>query len=76
MVNKKMFGDTIHRLRKEKRLSQSELGKLLGIGGKAVGKWESYKECPSITLLPFLVELLDDTEGDLFLYYYDFLEVA
>ena len=76
MVYKKMFGDTIYRLRKEKRMSQSELGTLLGIGGKAVGKWESHEECPGITLLPILVQLLDDTEGDLFLHYYDFVGVA
>ena len=73
---KKMLGDTVCRLRKEKRLSQSELGALLGIGSKAVGKWESHEECPSITLLPILVELLNDAEGDLFLYYYDFMGVA
>ena len=73
---KKRFGDTVYRLRKEKGLSQSELGTLLGIGSKAVGKWEAYKECPSITLLPLLVQLLDDAEGDLFLYYYDFAGVS
>jgi DNA-binding transcriptional regulator YiaG len=73
---KEMFGDTVCRLRKEKKLSRCELGKLLGINGKTVKKWEAHMECPGINLLPLLVELLDDTEGSLFLYYYDFLEVA
>jgi DNA-binding transcriptional regulator YiaG len=73
---KKMFGDTVCRLRKGKKLSRCELGKLLGIGTETVRKWEAHEECPCVNLLPLLVELLDDTEGDLFLYYYDFLEVA
>jgi transcriptional regulator with XRE-family HTH domain len=73
---KEMFGDTVYRLRKEKKLSRYELGKLLGIDRETVRKWEAHEECPSVNLLPLLVELLDDTEGDLFLYYYDFLEIA
>jgi transcriptional regulator with XRE-family HTH domain len=68
-----MFGDTIYRLRKKKKLSLCELGKLLGTDSKVIYKWESHKECPSITLVPLLVQLLDDDEGDLFLYYYDFV---
>jgi len=76
MAHQRMFGDTVYRLRKQKKLSESELGLLLGVGSRAVRKWELHDECPSITLLPFLVELLDDTEGDLFLYYYDFLEAV
>jgi len=76
MIYQQLFGNTVYSLRKQKRLSQSELSILLGVDSKAVKKWELHEECPSITLLPFLVELLNDTEGDLFLYYYDFLEVA
>jgi transcriptional regulator with XRE-family HTH domain len=76
MMYKEMFGDTVYRLRKMKKLSRCELGKLLGIDRETVRKWETHEECPSVNLLPLLVELLDDTEGDLFLYYYDFLEVA
>jgi DNA-binding transcriptional regulator YiaG len=76
MTYKKMLGDTIYRMRKEKRLCKCELSKLLGIDPKAIGKWEAHEECPSVNLLPLLVELLDDTEDSLFLYYYDFLEVT
>jgi len=76
MAHKKLFGEAVYRLRKEKRLSQSELGALVGVDSKIIDRWESYKECPGITLLPFLVQLLNDTEGDLFLYYYDFMEAA
>ncbi|MDR2952535.1 MAG: helix-turn-helix domain-containing protein [Treponema sp.] len=75
-MHKEMFGNTVYRLRKRKKLSRRELGKLLGVNEKTVNKWEAHKECPSVNLLPLLVELLNDTEGDLFLYYYDFLEVA
>lgn len=76
MMYKELFGDTVCRLRKGKKLSRRELGQLLGINRETVKKWETHEECPSVFLLPLLVELLDDTEGDLFLYYYDFLEVA
>jgi len=71
-----LFGDAVYRLRKQKKLSQFKLGALLGVECKAVKKWELHEECPSINLLPFLVQLLDDTEGDLFLYYYDFMGAA
>jgi len=76
MAYKKMFGDTIYRLRKQKKLSRFELGSLLGVDSLAVRNWELHKGCPTITLLPFLVQLLNDTEGDLFLYYYDFVEAV
>jgi len=76
MAYKKMFGDTIYRLRKQKKLSRFELGSLLGVDSLAVRNWELHEGCPTITLLPFLVQLLNDTEGDLFLYYYDFVEAA
>jgi hypothetical protein len=39
---KRMLGDTIYRLRKEKGLSQSELGELVGVSNKAVSKWETW----------------------------------
>ena len=51
---KRMLGETIYRLRKEKGLSQDELGKLVGVSNKAVSKWETYEANPDITLLPLL----------------------
>jgi len=72
---KRMLGETIYRLRKEKRLSKSELGKMAGVSGGTVKKWEQHKECPDIRLVPLLDRILgtDGIDGDIFLYYYDFV---
>ena len=55
---KRMLGETIYRLRKERGLSQDELGKLVGVSNKAVSKWETYEANPDITLLPLLAQFL------------------
>jgi transcriptional regulator with XRE-family HTH domain len=62
---KKMLGDTIYRLRKEKGLSQSELGEFAGVSNKAVSKWETYEANPDITLLPLLAQALGVTTDEL-----------
>ncbi len=62
---KRMLGDTIYRLRKEKGLSQAELGELLGVSNKAVSKWETYEANPDITLLPLLAQSLGVTADEL-----------
>jgi transcriptional regulator with XRE-family HTH domain len=55
---KKMLGDTIYRLRKEKGLSQAELGDLVGVSNKAVSKWETYEANPDISSLSLLAKAL------------------
>jgi len=62
---KKMLGETIYRLRKEKGMSQDELGKLVGVSNKAVSKWETYEANPDITLLPLLAQSLGVTTDEL-----------
>jgi len=62
---KRMLGETIYRLRKEKGLSQDELGKLVGVSNKAVSKWETYEANPDITLLPLLAQALEVTTDEL-----------
>jgi len=62
---KRMLGETIYRLRKEKGLSQEELGKLVGVSNKAVSKWETYEANPDITLLPLLAQSLGVTADEL-----------
>lgn len=58
MKYKKMLGETIFKLRKEKGLSQAELGSLVGVSNKAVSKWETDEANPEISLLPLLAETL------------------
>ncbi len=45
-------------LRKEKALTQEQLGALLGISGQAVSKWEKGESMPDILLLPDLCAIL------------------
>ena len=45
------FGTKIYNLRKGKGLSQSELGKLIGVTNKAVSKWETGEAKPAINQL-------------------------
>lgn len=53
------LGTRIAELRKEKRLTQLELAKLLNVSDKAISKWESDKGCPSIEFLPKLSTILE-----------------
>jgi len=62
---KRMLGETISRLRKEKGLSQAELGELVGVSNKAVSKWETCEANPDITLLPLLAKTLGITTDEL-----------
>jgi transcriptional regulator with XRE-family HTH domain len=64
-MEKRMLGDTIYRLRKEKGLSQDELGKLVGVSNKAVSKWETNEANPDITLLPLLAKTFGVTIDEL-----------
>ena len=57
-------GRLIRALRQSRSMTQAELGERLGVGGKAVSKWECGAGAPDIALLPRLSELLGvDTEA-------------
>ena len=62
---KYMLGEKIYQLRTEKRLSQTELGNLVGVSNKAVSKWETDEENPDISLVPRLAEVLGTTTDEL-----------
>ncbi|MGE5627642.1 MAG: helix-turn-helix domain-containing protein [Solirubrobacterales bacterium] len=53
-MNKLIIGDVIFRLRKEKGITQDQLGSFIGVSTAAVSKWESGASYPDITLLPVL----------------------
>lgn len=46
-----MFGENIKQLRKNKNMSQEELGKVFNISGPAVSKWETGQTEPDNELL-------------------------
>jgi uncharacterized protein YjbI with pentapeptide repeats len=54
----KMIGNKIAKARKDKSLSQAELGDQLFISPQAVGKWERGESLPDLTMLSRLAKLL------------------
>ncbi|MBE6712704.1 MAG: helix-turn-helix transcriptional regulator [Ruminococcaceae bacterium] len=57
MSNRSM-GEIISTMRKEKNLTQKELGDLLNVTDKAVSKWERDIACPDTQTIPKLAEIL------------------
>lgn len=60
-MNHTKVGIFIREIRKEKGFTQKELAEQLGITDKAVSKWERGINCPDISLLEELANLLDIT---------------
>lgn len=59
------IGKFILELRKEKGLTQKELGEKLFVTDKAVSKWERGLSLPDITILPKLAKILDVEVADI-----------
>lgn len=53
-MNKLSIGEVIFKLRKEKAITQDQLGNFIGVSTAAVSKWENGASYPDITLLPIL----------------------
>ena len=60
------IGENIARFRKEKGLTQAELGDMLGVSNQAVSKWELGMTMPDVTLLPQISKVLGVTLTDLY----------
>ena len=54
-----MYGKMISSLRKQRKMSQSELGERLGIGVSSVSMWEAEKRQPSIENLLMIMDIFD-----------------
>lgn len=52
--------------RKEKRLTQKEIARLLGVTHQAISKWERYENYPDIIFLPSIARLLNCTIDDFY----------
>ena len=59
------FGQRFTRLRKQRGLTQEELGEKIGISGQAVSKWENDASMPDISLLVQLSDILGVSLDDL-----------
>lgn len=60
------FGNFLYTLRKEKGLSQSQFGEMLGVTNKSVSKWETGSSKPGTKLIPRIAEILGITVEELF----------
>ena len=58
-MDMKLVGGQIARLRKEKGLTQNDLGDRLGVSFQAVSKWERGETLPDTALLPDLANALE-----------------
>ncbi len=66
MTNKnQQIGALVAAIRKEKGLTQAQLGELLHVTGKAVSKWENGQSAPGVDLLEPLADLLGVTVTEL-----------
>jgi transcriptional regulator with XRE-family HTH domain len=59
------MGETINKLRKEKGITQEELGKAVGVSTQAVSKWEC-GGVPDIELLPLIADFFQISIDNLF----------
>ena len=58
-MNQEKIGSFISTLRKEKQLTQEQLGEKLGVSQKSISRWETGKNMPDIALLkPLSMELV------------------
>ena len=57
-MNAYITGQTIKKLREEKKMTQAELAEILGVSAKAVSKWETSKGLPDITLIESIAQAL------------------
>ncbi|EHI99575.1 helix-turn-helix domain protein [Clostridium sp. DL-VIII] len=58
-MNKEKFGDFVCKLRKEKGMTQQELGDKLHLTNKAISKWERGLSFPDICMLQDIAEILE-----------------
>ena len=61
-----IIADKIKEYRRAHRLTQEDFGRLLGVSGQAISKWERQTCYPDITFLPDIAELLGCELEDFF----------
>jgi len=64
-MNKYTVGELIYKKRKEKGLTQSQLGEMLGVSNKAVSKWENGESYPEFSAIQPLCEILSISADEL-----------
>ncbi len=64
-MNQEKMGKLIAEIRKEKGMTQPELGEKLGVNAQAVSKWESGRNAPDIDKINDLADILEVATSDL-----------
>ena len=64
-MDQEKIGKLIAKLRKEKKLTQEQLGAKLGVNSKAVSKWECGVTTPDISIVNELSNILGITANEL-----------
>ena len=64
-MSRNPIGKFIQQLRKEKGLTQKELGNIINVSDKTISKWENSNSIPDTVILPALCEALDITVNEL-----------
>ena len=64
-MNQEKIGKLIAKLRRSKGLTQSELGELVGVGFRAVSKWENGQTLPDISIINELSRVLEVSVDEL-----------
>lgn len=59
------LGDNISRLRHQKKITQEELARFMGVTKASVSKWETNQSLPDILLLPQLASFFDISVDEL-----------
>lgn len=54
-----MFAEVFKALRKEKGLTQEQLGAVLGVSAQAISRWENEVSLPDVTSLPTIAAFFD-----------------
>jgi len=60
------IGETLKKLRREKKMTQEQLAEYLNVSTQAVSKWETNLSLPDITMIPKLANIFD-TSADILL---------
>jgi len=64
-----MFGEKIKELRQSRNMTQSELGRALGVTPQSVSKWEQNTTSPDLALLPVIAQYFGISMDELFDYH-------
>jgi transcriptional regulator with XRE-family HTH domain len=65
-MDQEKVGKFISACRKEKHLTQEQLGEILGVSPKSISRWENGKTMPDYSLLNLLCETLEITINEFY----------